>query len=114
MKNNTKMTMTQGKRIHIELGSKPKVEGYTTRANINADCIHSMRRWKKDYGKRIADCLRRGDAKNAVKYMSWASGMNRSIRAMSENHDKLIYDRNGELYGIFTWTTDNSTYTFED
>ncbi len=76
-------------------------DGYTSRANINPDCIKALKRWNKEDGKKVAEAIREGDVKKAIYHMHNAKNRNRDIRELSCEHDKLIYGRTGEAVFVY-------------
>ena len=88
------------KKINMELNESKKAQGYTMRANVNADCIRALKRWNKEDGKAVAEAINSGDVKKAIYHMHNAKSRNRQIREISAHHDKLIF-LNGEDWWIF-------------
>ena len=88
------------KKINMELKESKKAQGYTMRANINADCIRALKRWNKEDGKAVAEAVKSGDVNKAIYQMSNAKSLNRQIREISAHQKKLIF-LNGEDWGIF-------------
>lgn len=100
------------KKINMELNESKKAQGYTMRANINADCIKALKRWNKADGKAVAEAIRSGDVKKAIYHMSNAKSRNQEIRKISAHHDKIVY-LNGERWGVFEADT-RKCYQFEE
>ncbi len=100
------------KKINMELKESKKAQGYTMRANVNADCIRALKRWNKEDGKAVAEAVKSGDVKKAIYHMSNAKSRNRQIREISAHHDKIVY-LNGESWGVFEADT-RKCYQFEE
>jgi hypothetical protein len=100
------------KKINMEFKESIKAAGYTMRANINPDCMKSLKRWNKKDGKAVAEAIRSGDVKKAIYHISNEKSRNRQIREISAHHDKIIY-LNGESWGVFVADT-RKCYPFEE
>jgi len=87
--------------------------GWTVRANINSDCIISLKRWNKNSAKEIAKLIKLGDCKGVISELKNAKNRNRQIRELSEFHDKIIYDKQG--VSICYWGyKEQKTYKLEN
>lgn len=95
------------KKINMELNESKKAQGYTMRANVNADCIRAFKRWNKEDGKAVAEAIKSGDVKKAIYHMSNAKSRNRQIREISAHHDKLIF-LNGKTGGYLKPIQENA------
>lgn len=95
------------KKINMELNSEKRKQGFTMRANVNADYIRALKRWNKKDGKAIAEAITNHDVKKAIEHMQNANGRNQAIRDISAHHDKLVY-LNGENWGI--WEADTRKF----
>jgi hypothetical protein len=86
---------------YMKLKDEYLAKGWTSRSNINPDCVKAIKRWNKESGKKIAEAINNVDCKAIIREMSNASGRNEEIRKLSQFHDKIIYDAEGKA--IYWW-----------
>ncbi len=63
---------------------------FTIKSNINADFIKSMKKWAKEKGKEIAQCIKSNDTKEALKLIRMAISFKKAYKQYSIEHDKII------------------------
>jgi hypothetical protein len=96
----------------MKLKDESLAKGWTSRSNINPDCIKALKQWNKESGKRIAEAIKQKDCKAIIYEMHNAKSRNADIRQLSEFHDKIIYDAEGK--SIYWWDyKEQKTYKLE-
>lgn len=98
--------------IRMELSQESREKGYTMRANVNPDYIGALKRCNREAAAIISVCIKLGQCQRAIRMMQDVKNNNQRIREVSEKHDKLVRDANGEV--IYWWDeAEKRMYTVE-
>lgn len=99
--------------VRMELSQEARAKGHTMRANVNPAYITAMKRWNRESAAIIAEAIKRGDCKTAIREMQIAKRRNQNIRDKAAHHNKIVYDANGKM--LYWWDEDEkSLYRIED
>lgn len=78
------------------------------RASLDAEAIRRMNDWNKKMGRLVGRLIRFGLAQAAASTLAEAKDArwHDQLRELSEHHDKVFYNRNGESVAMYDWKED--------
>ena len=94
--------------MKFELNKAAKEQGLQLRAAIDAEAVRRMNDWNKKMGRLVSRLIRFGLAQAAASTLAEAkeARWHDQLRELSEHHDKVFYNRNGESVAMYDWKED--------
>lgn len=89
------------KKYSTELNQRAKEQGYTMKANLNAEYVKLVDEVLKDTGRKTAEAIKQGNAKEAIRLVRSGKMQRDSVKREIEKADKIIYDKDGNSVAWF-------------